>query len=80
MPRLNGTGPRGLGPRSGWGNGPCGRGMGRGGCGFGRFGAYPSLPRLSKEEETEILKEEVQVLQEDLKEMQERLTQLKDEK
>jgi hypothetical protein len=33
MPRGDGTGPRGLGPGTGWGSGPCGAGMGRG---FGR--------------------------------------------
>lgn len=51
MPGFNATGPRGLGPGSGWGLGPCGaggrrgfsrgrgrgmgRGMGRGAWGFG---------------------------------------------
>jgi len=39
MPGFDRTGPRGAGPRSGWGRGPCGRGMGFG-RGFGRgFGA-----------------------------------------
>ena len=31
MPGFNGTGPRGQGPGSGWGRGPCGAGLRRGG-------------------------------------------------
>jgi hypothetical protein len=53
MPGMDGSGPRGLGPGSGWGRGPCGAGfrMGfsrgwwrgsRGYCGYGRpWGARP---------------------------------------
>lgn len=37
MPGFDGTGPRGQGPGSGWGMGPCGAGRRRGfGRGFGR--------------------------------------------
>ena len=39
MPGFNGTGPRGMGPMTGRGMGPCGRGFGRGmgyGMGYGR--------------------------------------------
>lgn len=39
MPGMDRTGPRGMGPRSGWGRGYCGRAMGFG-RGLGRgFGA-----------------------------------------
>ena len=40
MPGFDRTGPRGAGPRSGWGRGPCGAGMafGRGWRCFGRGG------------------------------------------
>jgi len=39
MPRLDGTGPTGQGPRTGRGLGPCGGGMRRGwGCWGGGFG------------------------------------------
>ncbi|AEB09437.1 DUF5320 domain-containing protein [Desulfobacca acetoxidans] len=37
MPGFDGTGPRGQGPGTGWGMGPCGTGFRRGyGGGFGR--------------------------------------------
>lgn len=37
MPGFNGTGPMGQGPGTGWGLGPCGAGLRRGGArGFGR--------------------------------------------
>jgi hypothetical protein len=38
MPGFNGTGPSGLGPGTGWGQGPCGAGRRRG---FSRFGRGP---------------------------------------
>ena len=39
MPAFDGTGPQGMGPMTGRGMGPCGRGMGRRfGFGFGRGG------------------------------------------
>ena len=38
MPRRDGTGPAGQGPKTGWGFGPCGGGMRRGwGCWSGGF-------------------------------------------
>jgi hypothetical protein len=47
MPFGDGTGPDGLGPATGWGRGPCGRGLRRGyaggygrGRGFGRGYGY----------------------------------------
>jgi hypothetical protein len=39
MPGFNATGPRGQGPGSGWGMGPCGAGWRRGGGRGGSFGA-----------------------------------------
>jgi hypothetical protein len=44
MPGLDGTGPRGQGPGSGWGMGPCGAGRRRGfalGMGGGAWGGRP---------------------------------------
>jgi len=81
MPRFNGTGPLGLGPRTGWGLGPCGLGLGwrRGyGRGFGRFWRFG--PQITKKEEKEVLEEEVEILEEELKAIKERLTELKRQK
>ena len=74
MPRFDGTGPLGIGPRTGRGLGPCGVGLGfrRGsGRGFGfrwfdcPYGIYPT--RITKKEELEMLDEEEKALEEDLK-------------
>ena len=44
MPKFDGTGPRGMGPKTGRGFGPCGMGMGmRHGCGFG-MGCFSGCP------------------------------------
>lgn len=75
MPRFNGMGPCGMGPRTGKGMGPCGkgygRGMDRGYYGGGRYGMgygrdfYP----ISLEEERDILKEEKAYLESRIKEL-----------
>lgn len=74
MPGMNGTGPRGMGPGTGRGAGPCcgsfGRGMGarmRGG-GWRSFFAWPRR-RWTKEEEKEVLKEEEKELKRELEEV-----------
>ena len=59
MPGRDGTGPLGLGPRTGRGMGPCGRGLGRGfrggfGRGYGR-NAQMQTVELSKEEQKKIV-------------------------
>ncbi|MGC8880974.1 MAG: DUF5320 domain-containing protein, partial [Minisyncoccia bacterium] len=55
MPRFDGTGPMGLGPRTGRGLGPCGRGYGYGyGYGYRRF-ASPKNEIAALENEIEIL-------------------------
>ncbi len=83
MPRYNGTGPRGKGPMTGWGMGPCGGGQayGRrgGGQGFGwrRFWGYYPAPSLNKKEEAEMLNEEVQILEGELKAVRDRLDEIK---
>ena len=77
MPRLDRTGPFGLGPRTGWGLGPCGLGMGWG-RGFGRFWRFGSS--ITREEEKEILEEEIKVLEDDIKATKVRLAELKAQK
>lgn len=81
MPRLNGTGPMGYGPKTGRGLGNCGNGRGWGngfGCGFGRFWRFGN--KVSAKEEKEILEQDVEVLQEELKAVKERLSGLKGKK
>lgn len=84
MPRFDGTGPMGQGPRTGRGMGNCpgsssdtrqgmgfGRGFGRGFCrGFGWRNFF------TKKEESEMLKEEKDALEGELKAIKERLSEL----
>lgn len=87
MPRFDRTGPRGEGPMTGRGLGPCGRGLGFGrgfgrGRGFRRGYAYdyapvaPVAPALTKDQEKAILEDEMKILQEDMKAIKERIKQL----
>ena len=72
MPGFDRTGPRGVGPRTGWGRGPCGAGMafGRGwgfGRGFGRgfgagWGPVEEVPESGLLARLAALEEEVQRL------------------
>ena len=74
MPRFNGMGPFGAGPRTGRGLGPCGRGMGYG-CGAGYERRF-----YTKVEESELLKEEEAELENELKAVKERLAEIKGQK
>ncbi len=73
MPNFDGTGPRGLGPMTGRGLGPCGRGYRRG-YGFGRF--YGFGRSLTKSEEKKLLEEELKEIDRIKKEIEERLKDL----
>lgn len=61
MPYQDGTGPLGQGSATGWGRGPCGRGMTR--KNGGRFGLGRLKPfrpdNLTKKEEIELLNQEM---------------------
>ncbi len=65
MPRFDGTGPMGHGPRTGRGFGPCGcrAGYGR------RF--------FTKKEEADLLQEEVEELEKELEAAKERMAEIK---
>ena len=65
MPRFDGTGPRGMGPGTGRGMGPCGFGL-------RRF--------YTKREESEMLAEEMENLEAELKAIKERLAEIKERK
>jgi len=77
MPKFDKTGPRGLGPKTGKGLGPCNGFasyiMSRGG-GFGRFWRFGT--EITPKEEKQILEEEIAVLQEELQACQSRLKKL----
>jgi len=69
MPRIDGTGPRGFGPMTGRGLGPCGSGNARGfgrGRGLGRFGVdrfiSPKNELASLDEEEKALIEELEIV------------------
>ncbi|NLH38840.1 MAG: DUF5320 domain-containing protein [Elusimicrobia bacterium] len=66
MPYGDGTGPLGFGPATGWGRGPCGRGLARRGMAQGR-GWRRGYVYYSKEDEMSSLKEEKKLLEEELK-------------
>lgn len=82
MPRFDGTGPEGLGPRTGRGLGPCDFGVARGFGRMRRFGlSYPLSRRKSSDKEQlagledykKVLLEEIDLLEsqiEDLKKNQ----------
>ncbi len=73
MPRFDGTGPMGQGPRTGRGMGNCPGGMGyNSGYGQERCRRF-----FSKKEEVELLKEEAEILEQDLKAIKERLEEVK---
>lgn len=69
MPRFDGTGPMGYGPGSGWGRGPCNRGMRQGGgYGYGRQRFISSKNELAViEEEEKFLEEQLAIIREEKK-------------
>ena len=68
MPGLNGTGPRGAGPRTGRGLGSCARSYRR--SPGGRFSGIAFSREATKEEEKETLKEELEAIKDRLKELE----------
>ena len=83
MPKLDGTGPMGQGPRTGRGMGNCpggaGFGWGRGygcGCGGGFFGRM----FYTNKERDEMLKDREAMLESELKAVKEELAQKKGQK
>ena len=80
MPRQDKTGPMGMGPGTGRGMGPCGKGLDSGlgmGRGYGRamcgwfYRKYQAMPKDERREllksEIEDLKQEMQMVEEELK-------------
>lgn len=85
MPGFDGTGPMGMGPMTGGGRGFCAIPLrpawpayaspSYGAYGFGAF-----APRMTREQELELLKSESQALREELKGLESRIKQLSAEK
>ncbi|MBW2970111.1 DUF5320 domain-containing protein [Candidatus Woesearchaeota archaeon] len=83
MPGFDGTGPRGMGPMTGRGMGPCARGSGMGfgrgfgrGMGFGRrMNSQPVV--LTEAEEKKILEAQLKEIEAEKAEIQKRLAELK---
>ncbi len=77
MPKFDGTGPSGQGPRTGRGMGPCGGGMS-----WSRGYDHKLCRRFyTKKEESEMLEdEEEKALEEELKAVKERLAEIKGQK
>ncbi len=74
MPFGDGTGPRGLGPRTGRGLGPCEAGLARErryGRGFGRGYGWWAYNPVTREEEKRILEAEKKSIEQRLKEIEE---------
>jgi len=85
-PGFDRAGPRGLGPMTGRGLGPCGRGFGRGfGWGWRTAPVAPAYPaeqvvpvyrEPTKEQEMEMLKAEKAEIEADLKEIEKKLKEI----
>jgi len=71
MPRRDGTGPVGMGLRTGFGAGPCCGGFGWG-RGFGMGWGY----RMTGEDRKKMLQEQAQYLKEDLEAVEKELSGL----
>jgi len=78
MPNFDGTGPMGLGPRTGRGLGPCGRGLGWR-MGYGRGFGYGYRCFASPKNELNALEDEIQILEEELKALKEEKAALEEE-
>ena len=68
MPRQDQTGPLGYGPATGWGRGPCGRGLKRGrgfGQGLRRFWS-PQNEKQALEQEENFLQKELEAIRQEI--------------
>jgi len=78
MPNRNGTGPRGAGPITGKGMGPCGCGMRRGyGRGVGP-GEQTSTVTLNKDEQKKVLQEQLKSIDDERQAIESKLKELQE--
>jgi len=81
MPQLDKTGPRGQGPRTGRGLGPCGAGMGWGRmCGWSRGYGFGRRKFISSKNEMAAIQEEEKILEDELAAVREEMAALKEQK
>ncbi|MEA1929350.1 MAG: DUF5320 domain-containing protein [Patescibacteria group bacterium] len=82
MPRFDGTGPMGQGPRTGRSAGYCGAGVGVSGygCGLGFRRGCGARGFLTRKEESEMLKDETKLLENELQAVKERLAEVEGQK
>ena len=87
MPGFDGTGPGGMGPMTGGGRGYCNSGSAWTGYGYprrfgyaypryGRFGAWPAVAPVARDEELQILKRQAANLKRELEGIDERIAGL----
>jgi hypothetical protein len=88
MPGFDGTGPNGMGPMTGGGRGFCSpRGFGVRNYAFPRWAPYaypaygfygyrPFTPRMSREQELELLKGQADVLRNELEDIENEITKI----
>lgn len=79
MPAFDQTGPQGMGPSTGRGFGPCGRGMGFGrrlGCGRGLGKYFGWNTPQTKEEKLKDIEAYQSALKEELEDVEKQLTDL----
>ena len=92
MPGFDGTGPRGMGPMTGWGRGFCvspgmGAGFRRGvvppypyapyrGYGDIPYSTTPFVPQMTREQELDLLKQEAQATRKQLAQIEARIDKL----
>ena len=79
MPRLDKTGPRGAGPGTGWGLGPCSGGMGRSRSMRGMMRGWFDR-RWTAEDQKTALTEEEKYLEQELEAIRKEQATLKDQK
>ncbi len=80
MPYQNGTGPRGMGPRTGRGLGPCGLGLRRGYGRRWRRNVRRWPVQWTKEDELKAMEEEKELLSEELEELRKEIEEMKKDK
>jgi len=84
MPGQDGTGPQGMGPKTGRGFGPCGLGLGwrrrfGAGRGMGRYFGYWDWPQ-TKQDQTKALSDYQKALEEELEDVKKEERELSEAK
>lgn len=73
MPKFDGTGPRGMGPRTGRGMGPCGMGFFGGRCGGCHYPCCPYFNFPTEKDRKEYLRDYLKSLEEEIEDIKKEL-------